>query len=297
MLPEKLKPGDCIGLVSPSWLATEEKFAPIKRALEDMGFRVKYARNLFASGWGYAATPQERAEGFNELVRDEDVKMIFFGGGEGADDIVPLIDYDAVKANPKLYLSYSDGTSILCSIWSRTGLSTLYGQMPGLMPEISPYNREQFFRHVTATADAHESAQPWHVLRPGCAQGTLVGGYLFNFTYLVGTGKIPMEPGRRYVLFIEDHEQFNNIECESAAIARLEHSGVMPYVAGFLFGHYAKARNPYLLQRLKALADAWQIPAAYCDDFGHGEYHAILPIGAQATLDTVQCTLTYRQGE
>ena len=79
MLPEKLKPGDCIGLVSPSWLATEEKFAPIKRALEDMGFRVKYARNLFASGWGYAATPQERAESFNELVRDEDVKMIFFG--------------------------------------------------------------------------------------------------------------------------------------------------------------------------------------------------------------------------
>ena len=123
MLPPLLQSGDLIGLASPSWLATEESIAPSVTALEALGYRVRLAPQIFAHGWDYAATPEERAESFNALIRDPEVRLVFFGGGEGADDIVPLLDYEAARRDPKLYLSYSDGTSILNAIHAETGAS------------------------------------------------------------------------------------------------------------------------------------------------------------------------------
>jgi len=68
---------------------------------------------------------------------------------------------------------------------------------------------------------------------------------------------------------------------------------ILPHVSGMLFGHYSKPVNGHLLERLRRLGEKWNIPVAYCDDFGHGENHAILPIGAEAALDTEQHTLRY----
>jgi len=294
ILPPRLKKGDTIGLASPSWLITEKWAEPIAEALESMGYRVKYARNLFANSWGYAASPEERADDLNELIRDESVRMIFFGGGEGADDVTSMLDYASAKADPKLWLSYSDGTSILNSVWANSGISVLYGQMPGLMPGISDYNRDQFERFTTSLPCEHISNSPWRCLTPGTAQGTLIGGYLFNFIYLTAMGKIPLDRDRRYILFIEDHEKFFGIESESAHIGRLEQCGIMSCTSGLLFGHYSAPVNEHLLERLRRLGERWNIPVAYCDDFGHGENHAILPIGASATLDTEQHTLCYQ---
>lgn len=294
MLPPRLFRGDTIGLAAPSWRVTEQWAAPVRDGLEKMGYRVKYARNLFASGWGYAASPEERASDLNELIYDESVRMIFFGGGEGADDVTDLIDYAAIRKNPKLFLSYSDGTSILNSVWANTGIPVLYGQMPGLIPGLSGYNLSQFERFTTEFPDRHTSNSAWHCLVPGKAQGTLIGGYLANFVYLTAMGRIPLDDDRRYVLFMEDHEKFSGIESESAHIGRLEQCGILERTVGLLFGHYSAPVNGYLLERLRRLGEKWNIPVAYCDDFGHGGNHAILPIGIQAALDTERHTLTYQ---
>ena len=128
---------------------------------------------------------------------------------------------------------------------------------------------------------------------PGKAQGTLIGGYLSNFIYLTAMGRIPMDDDRRYVLFVEDHEKFFGIESESAHIGRLEQCGILKRCSGLLFGHYSAPVNEDLLTRLKRLGEKWNIPVAYSDDFGHGENRAILPIGAEATLDTQRHTLQY----
>lgn len=286
-----LNKGDTIGLAAPSWLMTPEKAQPIVEALQGMGYRVKCPKNLFASGWGYAASPEERADAFNEMIRDEEVKMIFFSGGEGADDVTPLLDYEAAKRSPKLYLSYSDGTSILNTLWARGCGRQLYGQMPGLVTEMSPGDRAQFEQFTGGHPAAHTASTPWHCLTPGRAQGTLIGGYLLNFTYLVLMGVIPLD--RNYVLFIEDHEQFFKIEAESAFIGRFEQCGIMPHVKGLLFGHYSAPVNEQLLERLRRLGERWGIPVAYCDDFGHGEHHAIFPMGAQAVFEPAEKMLRY----
>lgn len=293
LLPPRLVKGDTIGLAAPCWRVDGQWAAPIRDGLEKMGYRVKYARNLFADGWGYAASPEERASDLNELIHDESVKMIFFGGGEGADDVTDLIDYAAIKENPKLFLSYSDGTSILNSVWANTGVCVLYGQTPGIIPGISDYNLDQFERFTAGFPDGHIANSKWHCLVPGEARGTLIGGYLANVIYLCAMGRIPSEDDKRYVLFVEDHEKFFGIESESAYIGRLEQCGILKRCAGLLFGHYSAPVNGHLLERLCRLGEKWHIPVAYCDDFGHGENRAILPIGAEATLNTQCCTLTY----
>lgn len=294
MLPPRLLKCDTIGLAAPCWRVTDEWAAPIRDGLEKMGYRVKYARNLFEGGWGYAASPEERASDLNELIHDESVKMIFFGGGEGADDVTDLIDYAAIKENPKLFLSYSDGTSILNSVWANTGVCVLYGQTPGLFPGISNYNLGQFESFTAGFPDRHTPNSKWHCLVPGKAQGTLIGGYLANFVYLAAMGRIPTDDDKKYVLFIEDHEKFFGIESESAHIGRLEQCGILKKTAGLLFGHYSAPVNEDLLRRLRRLGEKWNIPVAYSDDFGHGANRAILPIGAEATLDAERHTLNYQ---
>ncbi len=289
-----LKEGDVIGLASPSSIATPEGMGKVRTALEEMGFSVKLAERLFDSSWGYAASDTARAEGLNGLIRDPEVKMIFFGGGEGADEVLPLIDYEAARRHPKMYLSYSDGTSILNALWDRAGAQVYYGQTPGLFPGISKYNLAQFRRHLMEGTDTHTANSDWRTLCPGRAEGTLIGGYLDNFNYLIASGWVRARPGRRYVLFIEDHEKFVSMDRESDLMGRLEQNPFTRQVSGLLFGHYSAPVNELLLARLRRLGERLNIPVAYCDDFGHGENRAILPIGREAVLDTSEKTLMYR---
>ena len=293
MLAPRLQKGDTIGLCAPSWVQSAESIAPVIHALEAMGYHVKCADHLLARGWGYAASPEERAADINQLIGDEDVRLIFFGGGEGAEDVLDSICYEAAARHPKIWLSYSDGTSILNAVHSRTGLVTYYGQMPGLMPWMSDYDGAQFAAHIQGLGERHTASGPWRVLRPGRAEGTLLGGYVDNFAYMARSGELSL-PQEKYILFLEDHRQFVGVEAFSARLGRLERAALMHKVTGVLFGHYGEDVDAYVLERMRRLGERWHIPVAYCDDFGHGSNHAILPIGASAVLDTESQSLSYR---
>ena len=102
MLPPRLQKGDTIGLAAPCWLATADWARSVSAALEQTGYRVKWADHLCASGWTYAASREERISDLNQLIHDDDVRMIFFGGGEGAEDVLDDLDYTAAAASPKI---------------------------------------------------------------------------------------------------------------------------------------------------------------------------------------------------
>lgn len=278
-----------VGLVAPSHVATREHYAPIIAGLESAGYRVKTGENLYKATYGYAATPEERAADFNQMAADPAVRLVFFGGGEGGNETLPLIDYGLIAQNPKLYLSYSDGTDILLAIQSKTGLQTYYGQTPGLFAGISDYDLSQFRAHMVDGAPVrHLGNSAWRAVCPGRAEGTLVGGYLGNFAYQLGTRFFSWNEKERYLLFLEDHEGFSPMDRLSAFLARVEQSPFMDCVAGLLFGHYSENEPLELCERLARLGEKWQIPVAHCDDFGHGKNHAILPIGCRATLDATE---------
>ena len=226
MIAKRLKKGGLIGICSPSHIAKREDYARCIAGLEKMGYRVLEADNLYSETYGYGATPEERAADFNRLAANPEVAMIFFGGGEGGNELLPLIDFDLLRAHPKRVCSYSDGTTILEAIWAKTGLEVYYGQSPGMAADYSEYDASQFLTVAAeGTAERFVSNSEWTVLTPGRARGVLTGGYARNFALLLGTEYYPVAPGEKHVLFIEDHEMF----------------GGEAYVSAMLFAHRAAA--------------------------------------------------------
>jgi len=294
MIAPRIQFGDTIGICTISHVAEKDEYQYIIDGIRRKGFQVKEAEHLYSDTYGYLATPQERAADFNQLIADPEVKLIFFGGGEGSNEILPLIDYDNIRKNPKMILSFSDGTTVLDAIWSKTCMETYYGQCPSFFVDISSYDESNFVQHlVRGDVKRHISNSEWKVQWEGKGSGILIGGYSRNFAMLLNTPYFQYDKDESYLLFIEDHEMFGDIAYVSAMLTHIEQSGIMENVRGLLFGNYSDQSKPMLYNRLKRIGEHYQIPTVYCDDFGHGSNHAILPIGHRAVLNTSDCSLSY----
>ena len=189
MWANPLNPGDTIGIISPSHTVTPDDYAKIISGIEAKGFRVKTGSRLYRHTYGYAASETERADDLNEMVSDKDVKLVLFGGGYGSIELLPYIDYEAIRRHPKLFSSHSDGTSILNAIYTKTGLVTYYGLPPRLFEDIDAYAYEQFSSHLVRRDAVHfVSNSTWYSLKDGICSGTLIGGYTLNFALSLHSG-------------------------------------------------------------------------------------------------------------
>lgn len=290
-----LKRGDVIGIISPSWVADKADYERYAKGIEELGFHVRFGKNIYKDTYKYTASVSERVDDLNEMIYDENVRLVFFGGGYGSADLLPYIDYKKIKETPKLFLSYSDGTSILNAIYANTGITTYYGQTPGLFDNISEYDRKQFVSHlIDGAVTAHSSNSDWYTITEGCCEGSLVGGYLLNFVLSLGNSFFPYQTDRNYILFIEDLDKFQSVQNVSIFLTCIGQSRLMKQVTGLLFGHYSDEISPLLFEALERFGKKYSIPVAYCDDFGHGSNHAIFPIGREAALDTKNKTLLFK---
>ncbi|GHU35587.1 peptidase S66 [Clostridia bacterium] len=291
----KLKIGDTIGIVCPSHVADPVRHKRSITVLEPLGYKVKIGKNVYKDTYGYCAGADERADDFNEMVADKDVKMVLFGGGQGAAELLPLIDCDAVRCNPKLFCSYSDGTSIINVIHAQTGLVTYYGCMPGAFNDLRYYDLQQFTQHFVEGNGSRLflSDSEWRTINGGVCEGELIGGYLPLFGMLQGNKYFDYDKSKKYILFLEDHEKFSSVGAVATYLAFIEQSAVMQSVSGVIFGHYSDAPSETLFGVFERFAKRNNIPAVYTDDFGHGTKHAIFPIGASARLDTITHTLEF----
>lgn len=295
MLAPLLQKGAVIGLCSPSSKPSHEGAQKYIRTLKRLGFQVVEADNMYKDTDGYLPSIQERADDFNQMIHDERVELIFFSGGECGPEILPYIDYDYLKAHPKAVLSYSDSTSILNAIHSKTGLTAYYGQSPAHYKDLRQYDWEHFTMHLmNGPAAQHTANSDWHVQFAGQAEGILVGGYSRNIAMMVDGPYFSCDPNEKYLLFLEDHEKFGGPDYVSAMISHIEQSPFIHSVSGLIFGHYSTTLNEPLLARLHRFGKKHQVPVVYCDDFGHGVNHCILPIGRRAVLDTATYSLIYR---
>ena len=289
-----LNQGGVIGICSPSHIAHYWDYQNTLNCIREKGFRVKEANNLYKNTYGYSATPKERADDFNQLISDPEVELILFGGGEGANELLPYIDFENIKRNPKRICSYSDGTFLLNPIWAKTGLETYYGFAPHNFINMTDYDAKNFWGHIVYDCvKEHTPNSEWKVQTTGIGEGILIGGYARNFALILGNKYFPWDPNEKYILFIEDHESFGGIDYVSAMLTHIEQDKIMNQVTGVIFGNYSGTEQPYLLWRLKRLGEKHRIPVVYCDDFGHGWNHAIIPLGRKARIDTWQNKLFY----
>lgn len=286
MKPNSLKYGDTIGIISPCIALTPEYFATPLSVLESKGFKVKLSENIFKNTHGYAASEKERADDFNSMISDDNVKMILFGGGYVCNEILPFIDFENIKMHSKIICSYSDGTALLNIIYSITGLITYYGQSPKTFNQLTDYNYSHFKANfMSMHENEFEKTGEWLTICTGACEGTLIGGYIENFALLLGGQYFSYDNKSKYILFLEDHEKFSKPERVSMLLSHIEQSKFMKNVTGILFGHYSLNKSTELINILKRCGERNHIPVVSCDDFGHGINNAILPIGLPAKMD------------
>ena len=159
--PRRLEKGSTIGIFTPSGPAHvifREKYLHGIEVLKEMGFKViEGALTASQKREGYrSGSPQERAAEFMDLIRNRDVKcMISTIGGSNSSSLIPYLDFDEIRVNPKIICGYSDVTSLHMAILKYSGLSTFYGPaiMPsfGEWPDILSETKESFLAAAQST--------------------------------------------------------------------------------------------------------------------------------------------------
>lgn len=284
--PPLIKNGDTIGIIAPSYALKPEYIENSVAKLKSLGFKVKFSKHLFSDTNGYAGSTTERAEDFNTMISDDSVKLLLFGGGEVCNEILPFIDYENIIKHPKVICSYSDSTTILNAVHSRTGLVTFYGASPRTFYDLNDYNLRSFEKRLMSADLSYDKSGEWKVICPGKCEGVLTGGYLVNYAALQGLEYFSLRDDIKYILFIEDHESFSSPAVVSKWFSNLEHRGVFKNVTGLIFGHYSEKEQPIIDEILYRIGSRYRIPVVRCEDFGHGVYNSVIPIGIKAKMNT-----------
>ena len=127
--PPRLKPGDTVGLINPAggtYSAIDIDI--VRETFEALGLKVRVGQHVLDRYGHMAGTDVNRAADMNAMLRDPDVRgLVCIRGGGGSARILPLLDYDAIRADPKVLLGYSDITALHMAIHARTGLVTFHG--------------------------------------------------------------------------------------------------------------------------------------------------------------------------
>jgi muramoyltetrapeptide carboxypeptidase len=286
MQAKRLPKNGTIGIFCPSHTALPEKYAVQIAGIKRMGFKVKLGENFYKDTWGYAASAQERADDLNALISDKSVDAVLFNGGNGAAEVLPYIDYENIRHNPKRIGSYSDGTTILNAIHAQTGLVVYYGTAPGSFADLRHYDYMQFCFHFVEgyNANGFEPNSERITLHGGQSEGVLIGGYPTLFAQIL-LNKFFASDKQGYILFLEAHEKHSTVGLTAGELAFIEQTPFMNKVKGLIFGHFSMEAPKDLLRCLERFGERHGIPVLYTDDFGHGTRHGVLPIGINAKLD------------
>ena len=181
--PKKLKPGSRIGIVSPSYWLDKDDLEKSAKYFSEAGYRLKLGRSNHLQYGPFAGTAQERADDINEMFLNPEIDAIFCArGGYGANKVLPLLDYENIRSNPKIFLGYSDITAYLTSITQKTDLVTFHGPMlSSFRKEFVHYNYDSMVNMLGSsskvTISCPENISP-RILRPGTCKGKIWGGNL-----------------------------------------------------------------------------------------------------------------------
>lgn len=297
---KRLKPGDTLGIVAPSGPCKPEQLEKGRAVLEAMGFRLKEADNVQQVRGYLAGTDEARAAGVVQMFGDDGVDgVICLKGGYGAPRMVDLVDVDIIRANPKVFVGYSDITTLHLSFNQKAELITFHGPMVTSDLARSPgtFTLESMARWTmegeAGTLD-NPPEYPRATLCPGRAEGQLVGGNLNLIAYSIGTSWEIDTEGK--ILFLEEvEEEPYKID---GMLTQLYNRGKLQQCAGIVLGDWnhcvAEKTDPSLTleETLNDMLLRLEVPVMTGLRAGHCEPKLTLPLGAMVALDADACTLT-----
>ncbi|MER2048057.1 MAG: S66 peptidase family protein [Solibacillus sp.] len=321
---QPLQRGDKIGIFSSSVPATSTaklRYDRGKEFLQAKGFII-IEGNLTGKQDGYrSGTPKERAEEFNQLLRDPSIKIIMSSiGGTNSNSLLPYIDYEAFKNNPKIVIGYSDTTAILLALFAKTNIPTYYG--PALIPsfgEFEPLVHEtyNYFKHyfcqpsvpytipmspvwsdeminwLTYEKPKTLYSNKWISIHEGVVEGRLIGGNNNTMYGFIGTPYFPVIKNGDILLIEDSLKSASTVEKN---LAMLKLHGIFDKVGGIILGKHElfddEGTGKQPLDLLLEQLDGKIIPILADVDCAHTHPMFPLAIGKKICLDTITQTIT-----
>ena len=290
--PSALKPNATIGIVSPSSWLNEPDLKTAVSVFEDKGYKLVLGESVFLKEFTYAGTPQERADDINNMFANPDIDAIICTrGGYGANRVLPLLDYDLIKANPKIFVGFSDITAFLTSITQKTGLVTFHGPMLSSFKKgVLEFNFD-FLENVLfgneSVALHPPSKLPMRILNSSKAEGPLWGGNMCLLINRLGTPDQLDTDGA--ILFIEDIDEY--LYAFDRMLVHMKKAGMFENIKGLIIGELVDMKDyddPFGKSTDEIVMDVCgnlDIPIISNFPCGHGIYQATLPISIPVQLD------------
>jgi len=311
--PKALQPGDTVALITPSTFVTDpDLLEKVTRTIRYFELKPRLGKNV-RKKWGYAGgTIAERLEDLHAAFRDPEIKGVFcIRGGYAAGHLLPEVDYDLIRRNPKVFIGYSDITALHLAIHKNAGLVTFHG--PVTTSAFTQFTQECYKRALfdTKPLGALTNPKETNLLRPvhnlrtvrgGKARGPLMGG---NLSLIAATMGTPFEIDTRgKILFLEDvEEQPYQID---RMLTNLRLAGKLQAAAGIVWGECEGCRakefrpsfpegNFTLGEVVDNILGGLKVPVLSGLTIGHTNDQLTLPYGVMATLDADAGTVTVEE--
>jgi muramoyltetrapeptide carboxypeptidase LdcA involved in peptidoglycan recycling len=325
--PNKLQRGDKVATVSPSWGGAGEPEIRwryeqgVKRLEEVFGLEVVPMPNSLKGADYLYKNPQARAEDLMTAFKDEQIKGIITNiGGDDSIRLLPYIDFEVIRDNPKIFMGYSDVTisHLFCH---KAGVSSFYG--PAILTdfaenvEMDPYTVEMVKRTLFSEEPIGEiqPAPDWTSERlewleenknrrrklqknsgyellqgSGTVQGRLIGGCIEVLEFAKGTALWPeVKDWENSILFFETSEEKPTPDLLKYWLRNYAAQGILQKANGIVFGKpqdemYFEEYKETILGVMKEY-NLEELPILYNMNFGHTEPKFILPYGVQAEIN------------
>jgi muramoyltetrapeptide carboxypeptidase len=305
LLPKALKPGDTVGLITPSsYVSDPDEIAFAKRFCEFFQLKWKLGRNVGQRFGFLAGTAQQRVDDLHTMFSDRDVQGVFcIRGGYGSAQMLDRLDYNLIRANPKVFLGYSDITALHTAIGQRTGLVTFHG--PVSLSHLTEWSQQHLRAALFGNTPAGDLTNPpeGNPLRPGHslrtvrggkARGPLAGGNLTLLSTTLGT-PFEIDTAGKILLMEDIGEDIYRID---RMFTQLRLAGKLRSAAGIVVGECKDCPPPNhdsafsLGEVIDYLLGDLNIPVLYGLSFGHTVDQVTVPLGVTAQLDADRQVLT-----
>ena len=289
--PSMLKPGCRIGVVSPSYWLKKQYMEKTSKFFQDKGYTMVMG-NSNSMKWGpFAGTPQERADDIHHMFSNPKIEAIICArGGYGANRVLPLLDYNLIRDNPKIFMGYSDITAYLTSITQKTGLVTFHGpMMVSYKKGFVNYNFQTMERILNGTPDfkiESPDSLPARILKPGIAMGPLWGGNMTLLINRLGTSDSLDTDG--VILFLEDLDEY--LYSFERMLVQMRTAGMLDNIAGLIIGELHEFKDQDVAferntdEIVMDICGDLEIPIVSNFPCGHDTYQATLPISIPVEL-------------
>lgn len=249
--------------------------------LGELSFESVLSEYIYTKDSIFQGTGQERAKALMDFYADDDIGAIFdISGGDIANEVIPYLDFDFIKSTDKQFWGYSDLTTIINALYTKTGKSSVLYQVRNLVfaPELQ---KQRFFDSFVKGGNSLFDF-PYEFIRGNSMEGIVVGGNIRCFLKLAGTDCFPDLNGK--ILFLEALGGY--MPQMRTYLSQLKMLGAFEKIDGILLGTFTKLEeitgSECMVNLVKEYTDNISIAKTEC--VGHASDSFAIEIGKRYTF-------------